>query len=184
VTEQPDRSRRALLTGRFARPAAPPAPPLGPSPPWLAGRISPAACRDCGQPCVSACPERIIALHPDGHPLAGQAFLDFHAGPCTFCRACLDACPEAPAERPAGRGLAAVELDPASCLATRGIVCVICVAKCPERALSSGASGHVTVNGGACTGCGACVPACPVAALQVPPGAPDAENAGSSRPAS
>ena len=50
-------------------------------------------------------------------------------------------------------------------LAAKGIVCVMCVARCPERAVRAGPSGAVSIEAAACTGCGACIPACPVDAL-------------------
>ena len=73
----------------------------------------------------------------------------------------------APAERPV-RALPVVELDATACLAARGVVCVICVARCPERAIAGGVGGGIRVDPSACTGCGACLPACPVDALAVP----------------
>ena len=171
MAEPQDPARRTLLTGGFAPTASrSPAPPLGPAPPWLAGRISAETCSACEQPCLDACPERIIALHPEDHDLAGEAYLAFDNGPCTFCGACLDACPEGPAARPGSRGLPPVALDPAGCLAARGVVCVICVARCPERALAAGAGGQISLNSSHCSGCGACVPACPTSALHVPRG--------------
>ena len=165
-----DRSRRALLTGRIPGESAnpPPQPALGPGLPWLAGRLSPATCTACSQPCVPACPESIVTLHPAEHSLAGLAYLDFGAGPCTFCQRCVEVCPEAPADPFRGRALAPVAVDSSRCLAALGVVCVICVARCPERALAGGASGHIGVNSDACTGCGACIPACPADALAVP----------------
>jgi ferredoxin-type protein NapF len=119
-----DRSRRAFLTGRIG--GEPRTPRLGPSPPWLAGLISPA--------CIEVCPEFAIG-------------------------------------KPKGRALPPVELDPGKCLAAQGVVCIICVARCPERAITGRPGGHVSVTAAKCTGCGACVPSCPVGALDVSDGA-------------
>jgi ferredoxin-type protein NapF len=164
-----DRSRRAFLTGRIG--GEPRTPRLGPSPPWLAGLISPEGCLSCGQPCVEACPEEIVRTHPPEHPDAGLAYIDFAAGPCTFCRACIEVCPEFAIGKPKGRALPPVELDPGKCLAAQGVVCIICVARCPERAITGRPGGHVSVTAAKCTGCGACVPSCPVGALDVSDGA-------------
>ena len=65
------------------------------------------------------------------------------------------------------RALPHAELDSGQCLAAQGVVCVICVAKCPERAIAGQPGGRVAVNADKCTGCGACVPACPQAALAI-----------------
>lgn len=171
MTRPADPGRRALLTGALVVEAAPTAPeaeaPLGPPPPWLADRISPETCGRCDQPCVAACPEEIIRLHPADRARAGVAWLDFETGPCTLCRACVEACPEQPPEL-TGRGLPAVVLDHEACLASRGVVCVICVARCPERAFAALPGGRVDLRSEACTGCGACVPACPTDALAIP----------------
>jgi len=165
MTEPVDPGRRAFVTGQLLEEKPPPAPPLGPAPPWLAEVISPAVCGDCAGPCVEACPERIVLRHPENHPQAGRAYLDFQLSACTFCRACVDVCPVAPSPLPEGRALAAVTLDTGTCLAAKGIVCVMCVARCPERAVRAGPSGAVSIEAAACTGCGACIPACPVDAL-------------------
>lgn len=116
---------------------------------------------------MAACPEHIIRLHPSDHSDAGLAYLDFDEGPCTFCRACVEVCPEFVEGDPVARPLPPVDLDSGRCLAAQGVVCVICVARCPERAISGEPGGTVSVTGDRCTGCGACVPACPVDALAV-----------------
>ena len=165
-----DPARRALLTGELLREEEASVPRLGPPPPWLADAVSAEVCSGCPQPCVAACPEDIVRIHPPAHPEAGLAWLDFEAGACTLCAACVAACPATTTE-PAGRGLPAVALDADLCLAAQGVVCVICVARCPERAIAGGAGGDIRVDAGACTGCGACLPACPVDALTIPAGA-------------
>jgi ferredoxin-type protein NapF len=161
-----DRSRRAFLTGRAEEPALEPR--LVPSPPWLADRISATICNACAGPCVDACPDHIIRLHPESHCDAGLAYLDFSESHCTFCRACTDVCPEISAPATTNRALPPVAIDATSCLAAQGVVCVICVARCPERALRSHPGGSVVVTAESCSGCGACISACPTNALGIP----------------
>jgi ferredoxin-type protein NapF len=160
-----DPSRRAFLTGRSA--GSGPVPRLGIAPPWLDGRITAEVCRDCASPCVDACPERIVAIHPAQHPAEGLAYIDFGIGACTFCRACVEVCPEGPTDLTGIRPLPPVSLDESRCLAAQGVVCVICVARCPERALSGEPGGRINLSIQACTGCGACISACPTEALSI-----------------
>ena len=58
------------------------------------------------------------------------------------------------------------------CLARRGVVCQSCRDACPENAIRfRPAPGRVVavpeIEGSACTGCGECVVACPVAAIEI-----------------
>jgi ferredoxin-type protein NapF len=84
-----------------------------------------------------------------------------------LCRACVEVCPERPADLNGIRPLPPVSLDHGRCLAAQGVVCVICVARCPQRALSGEPGGRIHMSVEACTGCGACISACPTEALSV-----------------
>lgn len=59
-----------------------------------------------------------------------------------------------------------------TCLARRGIVCRSCGDACPERAIRFppllGRAALPVLSLEACTGCGDCLPVCPVAAIALP----------------
>lgn len=166
----PDRSRRALLRGRL-RPAS------VLRPPWAldAARFA-AACTGCGA-CVEACPQAVLARADGGLPEFVPA-----RGECTFCGDCAAACPEgafAPVHE-APWSLRATVGE--GCLAVRGIVCMSCRDACGDAAIRfppTHAVPRPRVDADRCTGCGACVGACPAgaislaaaAALEVPLGA-------------
>jgi ferredoxin-type protein NapF len=61
-----------------------------------------------------------------------------------------------------------------ACLAHAGVVCQACSDACPEHAIRArlrrGGPPLAVVDEDRCTGCGACVPVCPVGALDVPEG--------------
>ena len=166
--DAPDFARRRFLRGQSPQAAGAVRPP---------GALSPGtffdACTTCGD-CVSACPEQII-VHGEG----GYPEVRFQKGECTFCNACVDACRE-----PALSGglQPPWQLDlriDAQCLAGQGVVCQSCRDACGERAIRFppllGRVAVPEVNADACTGCGACVAACPADAMAL---APRAEHPG------
>ena len=63
-----------------------------------------------------------------------------------------------------------------ACLARLGVVCQACGDACPERAigfaLRRGGPPLPTLDEDRCTGCGACVPICPVGAISLSENAP------------
>ena len=93
-----DRGRRAFLRGTLLTRAGRAQEvlrqqPLGPPPPWHRGLALESHCPGCTHPCVTACDPGIIHLHPQDHDLAGLPYLDFNTSGCTFCKACVEACP-------------------------------------------------------------------------------------------
>jgi ferredoxin-type protein NapF len=158
MTVSVNHRRRGLLTGRVRAEV-----PL--RPPWsVPEEAFTAACSRCGA-CIEACPEAILVAGSGGFPE-----VDFRRGECTFCQACARACPEplflldAPPWR-----LTAVVTD--GCLARQRILCQLCRESCEVQAirfpLASGRTPEPLVDADACTGCGACVGACPVGAIAV-----------------
>lgn len=155
----PDRSRRALLLGR-----AHAVPPL--RPPWaLAESDFLDACTACGA-CIERCPEQVLARGAAGHPV-----FDPRLGECTFCGECESACTPRALDRHAMEvpsHARAVVAD--SCLPRNGVVCSSCRDACPERAITFPLAAAVptpSIDTTRCTGCGACVGICPVAAISL-----------------
>ena len=145
--------------------------PLGPTPPWHRGQPLTEHCLDCPHPCVSACEPGIIRLHPTDHEQAGIPYLDFSQSGCTFCQACVEACPmdidAAVGDRPV---LGTAQLDRSTCIAWDDVICMACFNRCDYQAISTEHQRRAQVNADACNGCGMCVSACPVNALGIAAG--------------
>ena len=142
--------------------------PLGPSLPWHQGLALAEHCPGCPHPCVSACEPAIICLHPADHVQAGIPYLDFSYSGCTFCQACVQACPmdiEVVADlRPA---IGTAVLDRNTCIAWDDVICMVCSTRCEYHAITTAHQRRAQVDADICTGCGMCVTACPVNALSV-----------------
>jgi len=163
-----DLGRRGFLTGRRrSRPEAV-------RPPWSRSASIAAACTGCGT-CVTACPQHIIVPDETGRPA-----LDFGGSECSFCGACADICTEPVFDRllPAFHHIASVGVD---CFAGRGIVCQSCGDACPESAIRFkarlGGPALPEVAADRCTGCGACIAACPAQAIAAGGRPPEAAHA-------
>lgn len=156
---QADLSRRRLLTGR------PPSEMAPPRPPWAETARFVEACTRCGD-CGRACPEAIVVAGSGGFPR-----LDFRRGGCTFCGACADACRQPVFGSRDGRPWFLVARLSERCLARSGVVCQSCGDACEPRAIrfrpALRTAAQPELDAGACTGCGACVSACPADAITV-----------------
>ena len=151
-----DFSRRALLRGGRAT-----APPL--RPPWALGEDRFAdACTACDA-CIDACPERVLVRGG-----GGLSEFDPRRGECTFCGDCADACRAHAFGPVSGRPWTLRARTTETCLAVRGIVCSSCRDACGDAAIAfppTRAVPRPRVDPDRCTGCGACVSACPAAAV-------------------
>ena len=132
--------------------------------PWTDAARVMERCTACGA-CARACPQDIIAIVGGTHPEI--AF----SAPCTFCGACADACPEDVFDTERDPPWQAVAVVGEGCFEPMGIACRACEDACEARALRArprlGGTADMTVDAEACTGCGACVPVCPVDAIAV-----------------
>jgi len=153
-----DPARRRVLFGRRGAER----PPV--RPPWAGVRDFTDLCTRCGA-CAAACPETIIVKGDGGFPT-----VDFRRGECTFCGACADVCPQPLFDR----SREAWSLEPTigrGCLTFAGVICQTCQDICPENVFSFVLMPHTAprpmVDPASCTGCGACVSACPGEAVRL-----------------
>jgi ferredoxin-type protein NapF len=155
-----DASRRGFFRGR-------PRPKAEIRPPWA---LDEAAfidtCTRCND-CLGACPEHIVVTADGGFPT-----IDFRQGGCTFCGDCVSACKPGALKKSEGRQpwMLKASIGPA-CLPAKGVECRICGDYCDTRAIRFvprlGGSPLPEIVPENCTGCGACVAPCPVAAITV-----------------
>lgn len=154
-------ARRDLLRGRIARPA-----PVAVRPPHAVPEARFATLCDGCALCAPACPETVIRLDAARRPV-----LAFAQGECTFCDACATACPTGALTLHEARPWTAKAVIAAGCLAVGGVHCRSCGDACPVDAIRfvPRADGRFlpAIAVDLCTGCGACVAPCPVAAVAV-----------------
>lgn len=153
-------SRRSFLRGRSLRKEADVITPPGSG---IADFYD--LCSRCDE-CGAACPEEIIKADEDGWPV-----LQLSEASCTFCGDCARACPTG-------------ALDPlrvqdwpwrarvrTNCLSMNGISCRVCQDACEHSAirfkLQLGGRSDPVLDTDACSGCGACVGACPADAVDL-----------------
>lgn len=152
-------SRRNLLRGRAGVAKLPLRPPGAIPEALFADK-----CTSCGE-CIAVCPQDILSKGSGGYPE-----VDFRQGECTFCSRCIDICAEdalVHEVQPPWR----LELRLAdSCLAKRQVVCQTCGDACEAEAIrfrpQHGVVAIPIIDQDVCTGCGACIAACPQDALK------------------
>jgi ferredoxin-type protein NapF len=153
-------TRHQFLRGASSQRAAIHRPPWALSEPEFLER-----CNRCGA-CARACKARLIDLTDSGYPR-----LYFHEDGCTFCGDCAMACVTGalarPRESPVPWRLRA--RAGSSCLAVHRVLCSVCGERCEAGAIRFpvilGAWPVPLFDFNRCSGCGACVAACPAGAI-------------------
>lgn len=161
-----DPRRRFLLRGavQAARSAEVPTPAR---PPWaLPEARFTEVCTRCGD-CVRACPRALLSPGDGGFPE-----IRFLEQGCNFCGDCRTACtPGALDREPDAAAFRWRVRVSESCLARQRVECRLCADACDVRALrfvpALGGIAQLQVDLQACTGCGDCVPPCPVGATEL-----------------
>jgi len=150
---QPNRARRALLRGNA--PASLVRPPGAVAEALFLDRCT--RCNDC----IAACPEQLLVRADGGFPER-----DWQRGECTFCGDCIAACKSEallPLPQQPWRWRAVIGEN---CLALHGVTCQSCRDVCPENAIRfRPGTATPSLDSTCCSGCGACIAVCPVAAI-------------------
>lgn len=123
-------------------------------------------CTSCGK-CIEECPKHVIELVPYNQDVIvecknndfGKAVKDVCKSGCIGCRMCEKNCPFDAIK---------VENNVAHIDFTKCKQCLVCVAKCPTKAIAGELSKRVQahINEDLCVGCGICKKNCPVEAIE------------------
>lgn len=162
VTAMDNPSRRRFLTGTKT------VAPIAIRPPWTDQDRIAQNCTRCGD-CITACPEKVLVVDGAGFPTFDPN--NSREG-CTFCKACASVCTFDVFDlTQAQPWTTKVAIDVSTCLPTAGVHCESCRDACLADAIRLrpriGGPAIPAFDLDACTGCGACVPVCPVDALTV-----------------
>ena len=153
-----DLPRRRLLSLR-------PTKELPIRPPWSVEEpLFIARCQRCNA-CVESCPTQLLKQGDGGYP---EAF--FNGAECTFCEVCVNVCFYSALLRESNSTPWQITANVTDqCLTKQHIDCRLCADACEPEAihfqLVAKTVAQVRIDSSFCSGCGACVSYCPVAAI-------------------
>lgn len=137
-------------------------------PPWAVGEaLFVARCDGCGD-CIQACQSRILLRGNGGYPE-----LEAMLGGCDFCGECADTCTKDAFSPVEAAPWARVARLGTGCLTRLGVVCQLCGEVCEDQAIDfplragPGEGALPSVDAATCSGCGACLPVCPVQSISL-----------------
>jgi len=137
-------------------------------PPWaVTESLFTEICNHCGD-CISQCPTKIIKSARANFPV-----VDFSAGECLFCEQCVDVCKPKALLKTRNKlpWILKASIQTECCIAHNGVECRGCCDPCESRAITmpprAGGVSIPVLNSNHCTGCGACIAACPVQAISI-----------------
>jgi len=122
-------------------------------------------CPSCeSKACVASCDEKIIFISDDGTPT-----LDFSKNGCTFCDECANVCEKdilSLKNIDTSEKLNAMfKISLEGCVAHHGVICYSCKEPCIDDAILFNGMFNPIIDEDKCTGCGFCMPRCPVKAI-------------------
>ncbi|WP_457642290.1 ferredoxin-type protein NapF [Persephonella sp.] len=133
-------------------------------PPYVVEETDFSKCTQCEGYCVTACEENIIHRSEEGFP-----HVIFSSNGCTFCEKCAENCPEEVLSIVKGKKKIDINIriETNRCVAWNRTMCFSCKEPCLYDAIKFEGLFNPQIILDRCTGCGFCISACPVGAIEV-----------------